>query len=93
MYNRNFYFKDNVLLIEQGNTKLALLILASVNGHIISPAWGKVIANYKNVVLFSFIDSDFPLFPSPGLPSYLYVIKNVSSSTPNIIKPVLTKKF
>ena len=38
MHNRNFYFKDNVLLIEQGNTKLALLILASVNGHIISPA-------------------------------------------------------
>ena len=93
MHNFNLYFKDNVLLIEQGHTKLALLILAPINGNITSPARGNVIASYKNLVSFLFNDSDFPPLSSPALLSYRCVINNVGNSAPNIIKSVLMKKF
>ena len=56
MVTLNLYFKDNVHLTEQGNAKLALSILATINGNITLPARGiSIITNYENTVSFNHI--------------------------------------
>ena len=56
----NLHFKDNVNLTEQGSTKLASLILATINSNITSPTCCKsMIRSYKNAVPFSFKNSDY----------------------------------
>ena len=53
--NPNLNFKDNVLLTEKGNTKLASSISATINGNNTSPAHGKpIVTIYKNAALFSY---------------------------------------
>ena len=94
MFSPNFYFKDNVHLIEQGSAKLASSILATINRNITSPTYGKsIIANYTNAVSFSFKDYDFPPLPSPALPNHCSISNNVNNPAPNIIKPVHAKKL
>ena len=94
MFSPNFYFKDNVHLIEQGSAKLASSILATINRNITSPTCGiSIIANYTNAVSFSFKDYDFPPLPSPALPNHCSISNNVNNPAPNIIKPVHAKKF
>ena len=64
-------------------------ILAALNGNIASLPSGKSInTNYKNVVSFSFKDSDFPPLPSSAIPNLHRVSKIVGSPVPNIIKPI-----
>ena len=49
MLSPYLYFKDNVLLIEQGNAKPSSSIVAAINGNTTSPARGKsIILNYRN---------------------------------------------
>ena len=99
MFNPNFSFKDNVHLIGQGIAKLALPILAAINGNVTSQttpshiARGKsIIINYENAVLLSFKNDNFPKLPSPALPNHHSARKNVRNPAPNIIKPVSPKK-
>ena len=42
MLSPYLYFKDNVLLIEQGNAKPSSSIVAAINGNTTSPARGNL---------------------------------------------------